>query len=112
MEGEEIMARQGISPEKIRAVITQLQAQGEEPTVSAIREQLGSGSYTTISSELSRWRIEQAQATRPAIPEIPDSVHHVAQHFWVQAWKAADNLFEKERHSVAQERADFERGRA
>lgn len=76
------MARPGIGTEKIIEVIRELEATGREPTATAVREQLGSGSYSTIAAVLADWRREKARDTETPIPEPPDSVRHLLSHLW------------------------------
>ncbi len=103
------MARPGIAPTQIEEVINQLAAEGGEVTVTAIRQRLGSGSYSTIGAVLNEWRQEQAKAARPAIPEPPESLNHLLRHLWAEAWKTADSTYEPERQGFARERQEQER---
>jgi hypothetical protein len=91
------MARPGLAPEQIRQTIEQLAAEGAEPSVTAIRERLGSGSYSTIGAVLTDWRHQQAQAARPAVPEPPDTLGHLVKNLWAEAWKSADAAHDPER---------------
>ncbi len=103
------MARPGVGGDRIIEVIRELDAQGKEVTVTAVRERLGSGSYSTIGAVLSEWRSEQARAIRPAVPEMPETVGHLVRHLWGEAWKAADGVHEPERQAFIRERHEHER---
>ncbi len=103
------MARPGVAPREIIEVIKQLEAEGVETTVTAVRERLGSGSYSTIGTVLNEWRREQAQATRLAVPEVPEALHRLTRQLWAEAWKSADSLYEPERQAFARERQEHER---
>jgi hypothetical protein len=46
------MGRPGIEPDKIRKVISELDAEGKAMSVTSIRERLGNGSYSTIGAVL------------------------------------------------------------
>ena len=85
------MARPGLAPDQIRQTIQELAAEGTEPSVTAVRERLGTGSYSTIGAVLSDWRRQQAQAARPAVPEPPDTLAHLVKNLWAEAWKSADD---------------------
>ena len=105
------MARPGLAPEQIRETIRQLAAEGADPSVTAVRERLGSGSYSTIGTVLNDWRREQAQATRPAIPEMPEPLYHLLRHLWAEAWKSADAAHDPERHAFDRERTEHEKAK-
>ena len=100
------MARPGVGAKQIEEVIKELEAEGAEITVTAIRERLGSGSYSTIGAVLNEWRREQAQAARAAVPEVPETLHRLTRQLWAEAWKAADRLYEPERQQAARERQE------
>ena len=55
------MARPGISYEDILQSITILEAQGNTPSINSVRDTLGRGSPTTISTFLKQWREEQVE---------------------------------------------------
>ena len=74
------MARPGVTPARIGEVIKQLEAEGAEVTVTALRERLGTGSYSTLGAVLNDWRREQARTARPAIPEVPETLAHLLRH--------------------------------
>src|SRR4051794_1703166 len=105
------MARPGLGAEQILEVIRELDAtQGKDDvTVTAIREKLGSGSYSTIGAVLNEWRKERARTVRPAVPELPETVGHLVRHLWAEAWKAADSVHEPERQAFNRERHEAER---
>jgi len=105
------MARPGLASEQIRQTIEQLAAEGAEPSVTAIRERLGSGSYSTIGAVLTHWRRQQAQAARRAVPEPPDTLPYLVKNLWAEAWKSADAAYEPERQAFQRERAEHEKTR-
>src|SRR4051812_4502896 len=105
------MARPGVGAERILDTIKELEAQGREATVTAVREQLGSGSFTTIGAVLADWRQGRAQETRPAVPEPPESVRVLFGQLWTEAWNAALRVHEPERQAFARDRQDYERGK-
>src|SRR5512135_2128551 len=106
------MGRPRVEPEKIREVISVLEAEGEPVSVTAIRERLGSGSYSTIGAVLHTWHREQAAAMLPAVAAIPERVTHLVQNLWAEACKAATNVHEPEREKFQRERAEQERLKA
>lgn len=102
------MARPGVGVERILEAIKDLEAAGREPTATAVRERLGSGSYSTIAAVLTDWRRDKAQA-RPAVPEPPESVKNLSSQLWTAAWAAAMSVHEPERQAFATDRQEFER---
>lgn len=50
------MARTGISFEQVSAVADAIAASGDNPTIAAVREKLGTGSPNTIHAHLKKWR--------------------------------------------------------
>ena len=83
------MGRPGVSADQIAEVICELDAAGREVTVTAVRERLGSGSFTTIGAALNEWRREQAQATRPVVPKPPESLLVLWRQLWSEPSSAA-----------------------
>src|SRR5262245_36556605 len=105
------MARPGIGSEKILEVIRELEGQEVEPTVTAVRERLGTGSFSTIGAVLADWRQGKAEEARPAVPEAPDAVRNLFGQPWAEAWNAAMRVHEPERQALARERQEYERGK-
>src|SRR3990172_7054386 len=54
------MARIGITYLDVEKAALQLQGQGKLPTVDRVRDLLGTGSKTTITEHLKRWKAEQS----------------------------------------------------
>ena len=50
------MAREGITFEQVSAAAEDLLQTGQQPTIRAIRERLGTGSPNTIHKHLTSWR--------------------------------------------------------
>lgn len=106
------MARPGVGAEKIVEVIREMEAEGREPTVTGVRERLGSGSFSTIGAVLSDWRRQRASEALPTVPEPPESVRLAFGHAWSEAWTAANKVLEPERQGFARERQEHERARS
>ena len=102
------MGRPGIARDKIRKVISELDAENKAASVTSIRERLGSGSYSTFRAVLAEWRKERAEAVLPTVPAIPEGVTHLVEHLWAEAWKAADGVHEPECQAFQRERAEHE----
>src|SRR5512135_1671928 len=100
-----------LAPEQIRQTIQELAAEGAELSITAVRERLGTGSYSTIGAVLNDWRRQQAQAARVAVPEPPETLSHLVKNLWAEAWKSADAAYDPEREKFARERAEHEKTR-
>lgn len=68
------MPSEGVTYEEVRTAALAVTAQGRNPSVTAVRGHLRTGSRTTISRHLNRWHLEQATKTVPASPEFEDQL--------------------------------------
>ena len=68
------MARPGITCEQVAATADALVADGQQPTIRAVRERLGTGSPNTIHRCLTNWRAERPAPTPPPAPRLPDEL--------------------------------------
>jgi len=66
------MARQGITFEQVAAAADALVGAGQQPTIRAVRERLGTGSPNTIHKHLTAWR--QARPVAAAAHELPQAL--------------------------------------
>ena len=105
------MARPGVGAEKIIEAIRQLEVEGKEVTVTAVRDRLGTGSFSTIGAVVSDWRHRRAKETRTPVPEPSDSVRGLFAQLWVEAWQGAMKVHEPERQAFARDREEYERGK-
>ena len=67
------MARPGISFEQVAQAADSMIAEGQQPTIQAVRERLGTGSPNTIHRHLTTWRAARPQVAA-AVPELPASL--------------------------------------
>lgn len=67
------MARQGITFEQVAAIADAMVAEGQQPTIRAVRERLGTGSPNTIHKHLAAWRAARPAPTASA-PELPQGL--------------------------------------
>jgi chromosome segregation ATPase len=105
------MARPGVGAERIIEAIKKLEAEGKEVTVTAVRDELGTGSFSTIGAVLADWRQSKAKEARPAVPEPAESVRGLFNQLWAEAWNAAMRVHEPERQAFARDREEYERGK-
>lgn len=86
------MARKGVTYDQVANVASEIKARGQEPTLSAIRVELGdSGSFTTISTHLAKWRQEESERVdmRVLPPEVEQEMLKAVTTVWNVANKAA-----------------------
>ena len=67
------MAREGITFEQVAAAADALVGEGQQPTIRAIRERLGTGSPNTVHKHLTAWREARPVAAAVA-PELPQAL--------------------------------------
>jgi chromosome segregation ATPase len=101
------MARPGLSAEHIEAAIRELETEGGEVTVNRVRDRLGTGSYSTISQVLGKWREARLKAHTAAIPEVPEALGGLLTQLWREAWQSADRFHQEERQAFLHERGQF-----
>jgi hypothetical protein len=103
------MARAGISEQQVFDAAEQLLQEGQPVTVSAVRETIGSGSFSTISGMLAKWK-EANDNRRPAdAPDMPESVSRAMRQLWTTAWKETQSGIKAEREALEAARRDMER---
>jgi chromosome segregation ATPase len=103
------MARSGIHYEEVKNAAETLLGRGLNPTIQRVREQLGTGSNTTISDHLKHWQRDMADTPKAILPpNIPDAVMTTLDSFWKVAVQCAEAAFEEQRTMMAQAVAEAE----
>ena len=86
------MARTGIRYEDVQRAIEGLLQRGESPGVQRIREELGTGSFTTISDHLREWRARREENRDQPLPQsIPERLQESLAGLWQQAQEEAND---------------------
>lgn len=84
------MARSGVRYEDVQRAIDDLLARGESPSVQKVREELGTGSFTTISEHLRLWRTRREENRDLPPPRgMPEALQALAEALWDRAQEAA-----------------------
>lgn len=99
------MARKGITYDQVANAARAIKARGAEPTIAAVRVELGDeGSFTTISAHLSKWRAEEMDKveTRSLPPEVEDKMMEAM----MVVWNAANKSATSDLNSIKQKHAD------
>ena len=92
--------------EEIWTVADALVAEGQKPTLAAVRNAVGGGSFTTISEAMSAWRARQATMAKPTRPQepVPDTVLGLAEtlvtQIWAEALRVAEGRLQAEREAL------------
>lgn len=90
------MSRLGITYEEVAEVATSILQTGQNPTIEKIRNQLGTGSVSTISKYLLHWRnraIENEKVKKTSTP--PEAVNEAVSRVWEQLQSENKTLLDK-----------------
>ena len=99
------MARIGVDYETIKHAAVKLLSQGIAPSVQKIREELGTGSNTTIAEHLKVWRDEYAKKTIHHLPaNMPKELISAFEVLWQTAMEQAQNQLAEYKKAIESER--------
>lgn len=100
------MARKGITYDQVANAAAAIKARGTEPTIAAIRVELGGeGSYTTISQHLAKWKDNRATDSDNAeLP--PEEIQNSFMEAGIKAWNVAKKAAREEIAALKQEHQD------
>lgn len=79
------MSASTITADDITAAATALVAEGQSPTVRAVRARLGTGSMTTIANVLRSWSASQQSPAASISADLPPAVLDAAAAMWAAA---------------------------
>lgn len=99
----ECMAKQIVTQEGVNQACEALIAEGIEPSIVAVQERIGGGSYTTVKKYLVEWK-RQVEEEGNDIP-VPDVILKKAAELARAVWVAGSNEA-NQRIAVIQENAD------
>lgn len=74
--------------DKIFSICEALSKSGIKPTAEKVRDELGGGSFSTISPIIKQWRENQCKAE--PLPEIPPEAQNAVNHATAIIWKIAN----------------------
>lgn len=101
-----------ITTNDIHTAADALVARGKKPTLAAIRAELGTGSFSTISEGLKTWKQQVQQAPAAAAPEaVALRATELAVQVWVVAQEEAEQRMQLERAAMEQQRQELENAR-
>ena len=100
------MARKGITYDQVANAATVIKAQGSEPTITAIRNQIGEGSFSTISAHLAKWREESADKVNPR--DLPPEVEAKIMEAMTVIWNISDKAAQEDLAAIRREHKERE----
>ncbi len=107
-----------LTTEVIHSTADKLVEQGINPTLDRVREELGGGSFTTISKAMKAWRAEQQAEEELQQVELPNELSEKIQAMGATVWQVATSLAndrlanEREALDVARNKAQAEQAEA
>ncbi|MCG5549176.1 DNA-binding protein [Halorhodospira halochloris] len=81
--------------EQIHTVADSIAGRGENPTINKVREELGGGSYTTISEAMRYWRARQREENLLREVQLPQALQERLHKAGAELWQTALNEAEQ-----------------
>lgn len=78
-----------ISQDQIFAVADLIEADGKKPTLVAVRQALGCGSFATIGPAMVEWRARSSAKQAPIRETTPQSINDLLSGIGTEIWSAA-----------------------
>ncbi len=101
-----------LTHEQIWATADDLEANGMEPTLVAVRKALGGGSYSTLSDAMAERRkrlsTKGPDAMEPLPPALTQLVERLGQQIWASAAAYAHDRLKADREQFERLRSDLE----
>ena len=98
--------------EQIWLAAEEITAEGRSPTLAAVREQLGGGSYTDISGAMQQWRASRQSSSAPMREPAPATITERMTEFsgeiWTVALEMANTRLQSEREGLEAARKEAE----
>lgn len=102
------MARKGVTYDQVANAAAAIKARGTEPTMSGIRVEIGdTGSLSTISQHLAKWREQESQKVHT--DDLPEELEKVLMTAITQVWNAANKYAQEDVSAIKQEYKDKEK---
>ena len=103
------MSRPGVSYEDVSKVATALLSQGTHPSVQRVRNELGTGSNTTIDRYLKSWQETFKQKKRTVLPEtLPEELVAPMETFWQTAMARAEANYQGFKQELQEKHEEIE----
>ena len=99
-----------INQERVNVVCEAMDADGKAPTLAAVREALGEGSFSTLARMVKVWKAGRVDVEPVAVAvEVPEAVQAAGARMAAMVWAEAERLAAER---LAAERADMEASKA
>ena len=98
--------QKGLSREDVFHCAEKMIREGKNPTITGIREQLGTGSLTTIQKYLALWKRENPEAGTEAPLEFPGVTRAVREEI-AKAIKSAQDAYRQEKATMEKEATEW-----
>lgn len=99
-----------INQERVNQVCEAMDAEGKAPTLAAVREALGEGSFSTLARMVKVWKAGRVDVEPVAMAvEVPEAVAAAGARMAAMVWAEAERLAGER---LAGERADMEASKA
>ena len=104
------MPRSGVTKDQVYAACDAVVARRDEPTLDAVRTEIGSGSKGTIAPLVREWRAEQAATTKLSGTPVPEDVAALGAIQNAKLWAVAVGIAEAnlapQREALAKKEAE------
>lgn len=98
------MARFGITYQDVESIAEQLQGQGLNPTVEAVRRISGTGSHGTISTHLREWKKKAIETQNSVLKkELPETLALSLKGLWERIITEAETKIQVVKDEIADE---------
>ena len=105
-----------ITTADIHNAVNDLIAEEKQPTLVAVRQKVGGGSYTTISEAMKSYKANKESEQQTPKEEAPSSVIASASQLAIDIWNVANNLANQkithEREALEKTRKEYEQQQA
>lgn len=81
-----------ITTKQIHEIAHELQEKGVNPTLSAVRQALGGGSFTTISDAMKTWRQDNQDEQQLQQIDIPNGINERLQALGADMWQTSMDI--------------------
>lgn len=99
-----------INQDRVNQVCEAMDAEGKAPTLAAVREALGEGSFSTLARMVKVWKAGRVDVEPVAVAvEVPEAVQAAGARMAAMVWAEAERLAVER---LAGERADMEASKA
>lgn len=100
-----------VNQERVNVVCNELASGGKKPTLAAVRDALGEGSYSTIGPMIQKWKAGRGEVAGGDVVavSVPDAIQAAGGRMMAEVWAMAERLAAER---LAAERAAMDAERA